>query len=137
KVADLGHKVAKRNLAILYKNGEGVQKNNKIASELFKELYEEGYSNLLNILGDCIVEGEDKDSAKEFCVKKISDLLTTFASGMSDTEIFEFAGEIGKTLTKLNSSEIVDTYKTGEGIVKNVRNLFYWTVNVKARLYDN
>jgi TPR repeat protein len=129
--SDLGHKLAKNNLAILYKKGEGTERNYDKASELYKELYSEGYSNAFGIVLDCIDEfdsEEKKDEIKETLGGKTTNLINTFIDGMDEEEklkFHEFVAKLGKPLNIINPVEIVENYKTGEGIFKNVKSLFY------------
>ncbi|GBC05704.1 hypothetical protein RclHR1_06390004 [Rhizophagus clarus] len=129
QAADQGHKVAKNNLAILYKRGEGVSKDYGKASELFKELYLDGYSNLYCTFVDCCdIDDDEKLQVKGLIENKVMSLFNTLVSDFSDenqTEICQAAAEVGKKLIKFDSAEIVDNYKTCETIVKNVKNVFY------------
>ncbi|CAB4415752.1 unnamed protein product [Rhizophagus irregularis] len=129
EASDLGHKVAKRNLAALYKKGEGTIQSYDKATELYKELYSEGYSNMLGAVLDCFdLDNDEKGEIKEKAGGKSTSLVNTFVDGMSEFEklsFHEFIAEFGEPLIKLNPNEIAENYKTGEGIFKNIKNLFY------------
>ncbi|PKC67657.1 kinase-like protein [Rhizophagus irregularis] len=127
--ADQGHELAKNNLAILYKRGEGVNKDSDKASELFKELYLKGYSNIYGTILDCCdIDDDEKGQVKSFFNNKCVSLINTLVSDLSDekqVEICQAAAEVGQKLIKFDSAEIVDNYKTCEGIIKNIKNVFY------------
>ncbi|CAB4382076.1 unnamed protein product [Rhizophagus irregularis] len=129
EASDLGHKVAKRNLAALYKKGEGTIQSYDKATELYKELYSEGYSNMLGAVLDCFdLDNDEKGEIREKAGGKSTSLVNTFIDGMSEFEklsFHEFIAEFGEPLIKLNPNEIAENYKTGEGIFKNIKNLFY------------
>ncbi|RGB34459.1 kinase-like domain-containing protein [Rhizophagus diaphanus] len=129
EASDLGHKVAKRNLAALYKEGEGTRQSYDKAAELYKELYSEGISSMFGAMLDCFdIDNDEKGEIKEKAGGKSTSLVNTFIDGMSDVEkaeFHEFIAEFGEPLIKLNANEIAENYKTGEGIFKNIKNLFY------------
>jgi TPR repeat protein len=129
EASDSGHKLAKSNLARLYKRGEGTKQNYDKAAELYKELYNEGYSNVLGVLLDCFnLDNDEKGEIKETVGGKSTSLINTFVDGMSEEDklsFHEFVAQVGEPLNKINPMEVVESYKTGEGIVKNIKNLFY------------
>ncbi|PKY41967.1 hypothetical protein RhiirA4_396716 [Rhizophagus irregularis] len=65
---------------------------------------------------------------KETFGGKSTSLINVFIDGMSEEEklsVHEFVAKLGKPLSIINPIEVVENYKTGEGIFKNVKNLFY------------
>lgn len=139
--ADQGHKVAKNNLAILYKRGEGVNKDCDKASELFKELYLEGYSNIYGtVLNCCDIDNNEKVQVKGLLDNKVVSLINTLVSDLSDenqVEICQAAAKFGQKLIKFDSAEIVENYKTCEGIIKNIKNVFYRSADEIKKLKIN
>ncbi|GES73566.1 kinase-like domain-containing protein [Rhizophagus clarus] len=102
--ADSGHKIAKDNLALLYKTGEGIKRYYGKASQLYRELYNEGCSNALDIVLECYDPDDDvKFEIKEFTEKQASKVVNTLINGMSDSAQLEFnetIAELGKELVK-------------------------------------
>ncbi|CAG8607591.1 20285_t:CDS:2, partial [Rhizophagus irregularis] len=78
---------------------------------------------------DCFdLDNDEKGEIREKAGGKSTSLVNTFIDGMSEFEklsFHEFIAEFGEPLIKLNPNEIAENYKTGEGIFKNIKNLFY------------
>ncbi|CAG8613609.1 10101_t:CDS:2 [Rhizophagus irregularis] len=88
-------------------------------------------------LSNLIFNGEKKLEVSTICNSyemketfggKSTSLINIFIDGMSEEEklsVHEFVAKLGKPLSIINPIEVVENYKTGEGIFKNAKNLFY------------
>ncbi|CAB5392130.1 unnamed protein product [Rhizophagus irregularis] len=101
--------------------------NSSFVNSLLIGIIADELSNL--IFNDCFdVDTEEKDEMKETFGGKSTSLINIFVDGMSEEEklsVHEFVAKLGKPLSIINPIEVVENYKTGEGIFKNVKNLFY------------
>ncbi|GES73290.1 kinase-like domain-containing protein [Rhizophagus clarus] len=130
EASNLGHKLAKGSLAILYENGEGTEQNFDKAAELYKEIYNEGWSNLFCAIVDCSnFDNAKKDEIKKKVREKSIKLINTFVDGMDKHDkltFHEYLALFSKPMYMINPTKAVaENYKTGEGIVRNILNVYY------------
>jgi TPR repeat protein len=117
KAANLGNNAAQYNLALMYENGEGVDKEFNKAFELFKKSAEEGYSNGITRLGHCYQNGVGTNINKHIAF-----------------ELYLKAANLGNVIAQYNLALM---YETGDGIAKDINKAIYWYKNSAEHGYQD
>ncbi|CAB4391061.1 unnamed protein product [Rhizophagus irregularis] len=79
------------------------------------------------MVADCFDSGVD-DSEKEFAENKYLSLLDVLLDGLDDDDkmgLYQSFAKVNNRVGKINIPKIVEDYKVGEGIAKELTNLIY------------
>ncbi|EXX55299.1 uncharacterized protein OCT59_023586 [Rhizophagus irregularis] len=106
KATNLGNIMAQYNIANMYIDGEGVEKNYDKAFELSKKLAEKGYSSGMNLLGYCYDKGIGAGIDNEKAVK-----------------LFQKAANLKNNLAQYNLALM---YEFGKGTDKDIYQAIHW-----------
>ncbi|POG80764.1 kinase-like domain-containing protein [Rhizophagus irregularis DAOM 181602=DAOM 197198] len=82
---------------------------------------------LIDMVADCFDSGVD-DSEKEFAENKYLSLLDVLLDGLDDDDkmgLYQSFAKVNNRVGKINIPKIVEDYKVGEGIAKELTNLIY------------
>src|SRR5204863_527688 len=106
KAASLGNIVAQIDLANMYIDGKGVDKNYNKAFELSKKLAEKEFSRGIYMLGHCYYYG-----------------IGISVNKLRAIELYQNAANLGSSIAQCKLASI---YKSGKGIVRDVDQAIYW-----------